>query len=93
VESRRTGEVGWEEERTQAAGRKGGGIEGYGVEEDWRSRVRGGEDRAGERKGGVIEGGGVEEDWRSRGELEEQRRTRATRRTREDRGSKGWLKE
>jgi hypothetical protein len=34
---------------------------------DWRSRVRGGEDKAAGRKGGVIEGGGVEEDWR-RGE-------------------------
>ncbi len=51
----------------KAAGRKGGVVEGGGVEEDWRSRMTGGEEKAAGRKGGVIEGGGVEEDWRSIG--------------------------
>jgi hypothetical protein len=38
VESRRIGGEGGEEQRTEVAGKKGGVIEGGGVEEDWRSR-------------------------------------------------------
>jgi hypothetical protein len=65
VESRRTGGVGGEEERTEAAGRKGGVIEGGGVEEDWRSRGRGAEDRSSRKKRRSNRGrwsrGGLEE--------------------------------